>query len=97
MTVEAGGLRNLQRTQEPVIIPIGRIICSWEQEQLYKIHWPILYNTIPPLLLLCWFYLLKALSYMESLGFFGENLGNLLSGLLLTTFRDRPQRTGLKV
>ena len=95
MTVE---LRSPQRTLKPVINPMsGRtlinecIIFSWEQELLYNLRWPILYNTIPPLLLLCCFYLLKALPYMVPLGFFGEYSGSLLSGLLLTTPWGRPK------
>jgi len=51
----------------------------------------------PPLLLLCCFYLLKELLCTESLGFFGEYLGSSLSGLPLTTSRDRPRRAGGKV
>jgi hypothetical protein len=72
-------------------------IFSCEQDPLYNVHWPILYNAIPPLLLLCCFYLLKELPYTESLGFFGKYSGSLSSGLLLTTSRDRPRRTGGQV
>jgi len=70
---------------------------SWEPDLLYNVHWRILYNTTSPLFLICCFYLLKELPYMESLGFFGEYLGGLSSGLLLTTSRDRPRRAGGKV
>ena len=64
---------------------------------LYNVHWPIYYDTIPPLLLSCCFFLLKEVPYTESLGFFGEYSGILSSGLLLTMFQDRPRRTGGKV
>ena len=85
----------------PDVRPVGYdfecTIFSKEQALLYNFHWRMLYNATPPLLLICCFCLLKELPYMVSLGFFGEYSGGLSLGLLLTTSRDRPRRTGGKV
>ena len=65
---------------------------------LYNRYWTILQNTaIPLLLLLCYSYWLKELRYMGPPGFFGAYSGSLSLGLLLTTSRDLPRRTGGKV
>ena len=101
-----GRLQSTQHTPEAIISPIwdrsGRTLNALffhGSKTCYAInvHWPILYSTILPPLLSCCFFLLKELRCTESLGFFGEYLGSLSSGFLLTTSRDRFRRTGGKV
>ena len=77
--------------------PTQDLLMMGTRPAIYNVHQPILSNTIPPLLLSCCFYLLKELPCMRSLGFVGEYSGSLSSGLLLTTSRDHPRRTGGKV
>ena len=104
MTAQEGRLRSPQRTLKLVINLITNektglesISFSRKQDFLYNARWQILDNTISLLLLLCCFYLLKELPYMQCPGFFGKCSSNLSSGFLLITSQDRLQRTGGKV
>jgi hypothetical protein len=100
---KGGRLKTLQDTLRHVVYDqSGRkssnALFSHAHQNCYMyVRWPTLYSTIPPLFLLCCFYFLMELRYLEDLGFFGEYSGNLSSGPLLTTSRDRPPRAGGKV
>jgi hypothetical protein len=103
MTAEEGKSQSPQRTLEPVINPMynrsttSNALFSHASKTCYNTFIGQFFTTPTPLLLSCCFCLQKELPYTESLGFFGEYSGSLSSGLLLTTSRDRPRRTGGKV